>query len=229
MGTSASFRSPPVTRWRAFTAALTSGQSIDRIRSELFNAGSEWETALASPAIAAYAAILLELYGSLPEQLRSGERPEGVLQAAAAGARTERQVESGSAAEAMAERAFLRLLMRTAGGGDSLSQLSPSQAADRFVADRGTPNQFVAGYLGELLGQYARHATAREAGRITEAVPGAKISDTRRLTRQVAEAAADVGAQIEVDRATGRGVRDSWASLVAQAFRKGRQLPGPNA
>jgi hypothetical protein len=214
MGTSTSFRSPPVTRWRAFTAALTSGQSIERVRSELFNAGSQWETALASPAIAAYAAILLDLYDSLPDQLRSGERPEGVLQAAAAAARTERQVESGSAAEAMAERAFVRLLMRTAGGGNSLSQLSPRQAADQFVADRGTPNQFVTEYLAELLGQYARHVTAREAGRVTEAVPGAKISDTRRLTRQIAEAAAEVGAQIEVDRATGLAIRNDWASLT---------------
>jgi hypothetical protein len=229
LGTSTSFRSPPVTRWRAFTAALTSGQSIERVRSELFNAGSEWEAALASPAIAAYAAILLDLYDSLPDQLRSGERPEGVLEAAAAAARTERQVESGSAADAMAERALVRLLIRTAGGGDSLTQLSPRQAADQFVADRGTPNQFVSDYLAELLGQYARHATAREAGRITESVPDAKISDTRRLTRQIAEAAAEVGAQIEIVRATGPGVRNEWASMIAQAFAKGRQLPGPNA
>jgi hypothetical protein len=128
----------------------------------------------------------------------------------------------------MAERALIRLLIRTAGGGESLSQLSPSQAAEQFVADRGTRNQFVTDYLGELLGQYARHATAREAGRITEAVPDAKISDTRRLTRQVADAAAEVANQIRVERATGLAVRNSWASLIAEAFAKGRQLPSPN-
>lgn len=165
MGTSTSFRSPPVTRWRAFTTALTSGASVERVRSELFNAGNEWEHALASDAVAAYAATILDLYNSLPDQLRSGERPEDVLQAVASAAKTDRHVETGSAAEAMAERAFIRLLMRTSGGGDSLSQLTSRQAAQQFVAQRGTPGRLVSEYLAELLGQYARHATAREAVR----------------------------------------------------------------
>ncbi|EHB46373.1 hypothetical protein MycrhDRAFT_6177 [Mycolicibacterium rhodesiae JS60] len=225
MGTSTSFRSPPVTRWRAFTTALTSGASVERVRSELFNAGNEWEHALASDAVAAYAATILDLYNSLPDQLRSGERPEDVLQAVASAAKTDRHVETGSAAEAMAERAFIRLLMRTSGGGDSLSQLTSRQAAQQFVAQRGTPGRLVSEYLAELLGQYARHATAREAGRITEAVPGAKVSDTRRLTREVAQAAADVGSQVEVTNATGFAIRGAWATLVAEAFAKGRQLP----
>jgi len=225
VGTSTSFRSPPVTRWRAFTAALTSGASIERVRSELFNAGNEWENALASDAVAAYAAILFDLYSSLPDQLRAGDRPEGVLQAVASAAKTDRQVETGSAAEAMAERAFILLLMRTSGGGDSLSQLTSSEAAQQFVAQRGSPDRFVSEYLGELLGQYARHATAREAGRITEAVPGAKISDTRRLTREVAKAAAEVGSQVDFDSVTGPSIRSNWPALVAEAFAKGRQLP----
>jgi hypothetical protein len=224
MGTSTSFRSPPVTRWRAFTTALTSGASIERVRSELFNAGNEWETALASDAVAAYAALLLDLYNSMPDRLRSGERPEGVLQAVATAAKTDRLVETGSAAEAMAERAFVRLLMRTSGGGGSLSQLTSSEAAQQFVAQRGTPNRFVSEYLAELLGQYARHATAREAGRITEAVPEAKVSDTRRLTREIAIAAAKVGSQVEVDGTTLPAIRNNWASLVAEAFAKGTRV-----
>ncbi|WP_131542444.1 hypothetical protein [Mycolicibacterium vinylchloridicum] len=191
----------------------------------MFNAGNEWEHALASDAVAAYAATILDLYNSLPDQLRSGERPEDVLQAVASAAKTDRHVETGSAAEAMAERAFIRLLMRTSGGGDSLSQLTSRQAAQQFVAQRGTPGRLVSEYLAELLGQYARHATAREAGRITEAVPGAKVSDTRRLTREVAQAAADVGSQVEVTNATGFAIRGAWATLVAEAFAKGRQLP----
>ncbi|KHO28213.1 hypothetical protein QQ44_01345 [Mycolicibacterium setense] len=199
--------------------------SIERVRSELFNAGNEWESALASDAVAAYAALLPDLHRSLPDQLRSGERPEGVLQAVASAAKTDRQVEMGGAAEAMAERAFVRLLVRTSGGGGSLSQLTSSEAAQQFVSQRGTPDRFVSEYLAELLGQYAQHATAREAGRITEAVPGSKISDTRRITREVAKAASQVGSQVEVDGATGASVRSNWASFVAQAFAKGRQLP----
>jgi hypothetical protein len=108
---------------------------------------------------------------------------------------------------------------------DSLSQLTSSEAAQQFVAQRGTPNRFISEYLAELLGQYARHVTAREAGRITEAVPGAKISDTRRLTREIAKAAAEVGSQVEVDGTTGPAIRNNWASFVAEAFAKGRQLP----
>lgn len=225
MGTSTSFRSPPITRWRAFTTALTSGASIERVRSELFNAGNEWQSALASDAVAAYAALLVDVYDSLPDQLRSGERPESVLQAVAAAAKTDRHVETGSAAEALAERAFVGLLMRTSGGGDGLSRMTSSEAAQQFVAQRGTPNSFVSEYLAELLGQYARHATAREAGRITEAVPGAKISDTRRLTREIAKAAAAVGSQVEVDGTTGSAIRNNWALFVAEAFAKGRLLP----
>lgn len=225
MGTSTSFRSPPVTRWRAFTTALTSGESIERVRSELFNAGREWENALASPSIAAYAATLLNLYESLPNQFLATPRPEVAVQAAVENARTQQQVEFGSSAEAMAERAFIRLLTRTAGGGDSLTQLSPQKAAEQFIAGRGSPNAFVSEYLAELLGQYARHVTAREAGHITEAVPDARISTTRQLTRLVAEAAAKVGAQVEVSRATPPEVASDWASLVAEAFTKGRRLP----
>ena len=202
---------------------------IERVRSELFNAGNEWERALASPAVAAYAAVLLKLHNSLPNQLRAGERPETVLQDAATAARSDGYAESGSAAEPMAERAFIRLLIKTAGGGASLSQLSPSQAADQFISDRGTPNHFVSEYLAELLGQYAMHATAREVGRITEAVPATKISDTRRLTRLVAEAASKVGAQVKVEPATEGAVRANWPSLVAEAFTKGRELPSPTA
>jgi hypothetical protein len=147
------------------------------------------------------------------------------LQAVASAAKAEASAEGGSSAEAMAERAFVRLLMRASGGGNSISQLPPGEAAKQFIAQRGTPNQFVSDYLGELLGQYARHATAREAGRITETVRGAKISDTRRLTREIAEAAAEVGSHVQVDRATRLAVRNNWAALVAEAFAVGRQLP----
>jgi hypothetical protein len=229
MGTSSSFRSPPVPRWQAFTAALATGQSIDRARSELFNAGNDWEQALSSKRIADYAAALLGVYESLPDQLRSGDRPESVLQAVVANVKSDRFVETGSSAEAMAERAFIRLLTRTSGGGASLTQLSSKQAADQFVADRGTPNRFVAEYIAELLGQYARHAADREIGRLAEIVPGTRLSEARRITRQIAEAAQQVGAQVRVGGVDDFSIRDQWASLVAEAFARGRQLPGSKA
>ncbi len=69
MGTSTSYRAPPTPRWNAFIAALTSGAPLDRLRSELFNAGNEWELALAAPAIASYAITVNELYEGFPSRL----------------------------------------------------------------------------------------------------------------------------------------------------------------
>lgn len=46
MGTSTSFRAPSVPRWQAFTTALQLGLALERVQSELFNAGREWEDAL---------------------------------------------------------------------------------------------------------------------------------------------------------------------------------------
>src|SRR5687767_6558413 len=43
VGTSSSFRAPERPRWSAFIAALVSEAPIERIRSELFNAGSDWQ------------------------------------------------------------------------------------------------------------------------------------------------------------------------------------------
>ena len=60
MGTSASFRAPATPRWQAFTTALQTGQPLERVQSELFNAGAEWERELGAPAVAAYAVALLE-------------------------------------------------------------------------------------------------------------------------------------------------------------------------
>jgi hypothetical protein len=196
------------------------------VRSELFNAGTEWEQALAGPSVAAYAVRLLELHETLPTLIRSSERPELALQAAASDAKRSVNIENASAAEAMAERALIRLLTRTAGGGDSLSQLTPTQAAERFSAERGTAGEFVSDFLAELLGQYARYATAREAGRLTEGKQGMGVGETRRLTQQVAEAAAEIGARLTVERATPRTVQRRWPSIVAAAFTEGRQLPG---
>lgn len=226
MGTSASFRAPATPRWQAFTTALQTGQPLERLQSELFNAGSEWERELGGPAVAAYAAVLLDLHRSLPDRLRAADRPELALQAAIAEARTASEAQPASAAGAMAERAFLGLLTRVTAGETSVAQSAPAQAAERFAAARGTPAELVASYVGELLGQYARHVTAREAGRLTEGDGGLTVGATRRLTRSLAAAADRVGRGVQApsDR---DGVRSGWAPLVAEAFARGRRLPEP--
>jgi hypothetical protein len=224
MGTSASFRAPNTPRWQAFAIALQSGQPLERLQSELFNAGADWERELGAPAVAAYAVALLEAHAGLADRLRAAERPEQALQATIAEARAASEALPGSAAGALAERAFLSLLTRVASGSQALADAAPAQAAEQFASARGTPSELIAGYVGELLGQYARHVTAREAGRLTEGEAGIGVAATRRLTRSLAGAAERVGREAR-PAADAAALRQSWQPLITEAFSRGRRLP----
>jgi hypothetical protein len=165
------------------------------------------------------------VHSSLPDQLRSAERPEQALQAVIAEARAASAAEPVSAAGAIAERAFLGLLTRMTTGETSLTQAAPEQAAERFAAARGTPGELVAGYVGELLGQYARYVTAREAGRLTEGETGLTVGATRKLTRALATGAERVGREVSTPASDGDAIRASWQPLIHDAFARGRRLP----
>jgi hypothetical protein len=225
MGTSASFRAPAVPRWQAFTTALKAGLPLERVQSELFNAGADWEVELEAPAVAAYALAVFDAHSTLPRRLNESDRPEHALQALLAEARTASQGQPASAASPMAERALLGLLCRLSAGESSLTLLGPGEAAQRFTAARGTPGELLCGYLGELLGQYARHVTAREAGRLTEGEGGMSVAATRALTRRIAAGAEGVGLQASVTVGDRDAVRSAWQSLVRDAFARGRRLP----
>lgn len=227
MGTSASFRAPTVPRWQAFTTALQTAQPLERVQSELFNAGHDWEEELGTPAVAAYAVALLEAHASLADRLRVADRPEQVLQAVIVEARAASEAEPGSAASAMAERAFLGLLTRVTAGDSSLTQTSPQDAAEHFDAARGTPSELVTSYVGALLGQYARHVTAREAGRLTEGDTGLTITATRQLTRNLAASAERVGREVRAPAGDREAIRAGWQALIRDAFARGRRLPEP--
>jgi len=228
VGTSASFRAPNTPRWQAFAIALQTGQPIERLQSELFNAGTDWEWELGAPAVAAYAVALLAAHAELPDRIRAAERPELALQAIAADARSASETLPGSAAGAIAERAFVGLLTRVTAGDAPLSQTPSEQAAERFSAARGTPADLVASYVGSLLGQYARHVTAREAGRLTEGEDGLGVADTRRLTRSLATAAERVGREARPAATDGDAIRQAWRPLISEAFARGRRLPEPD-
>lgn len=227
MGTSASFRAPAVPRWQAFTTALYTGQPLERVQSELFNAGGDWEEALGASAVAVYAVALLDAHASFSDRLRAADRPEQALQAVLGEARAASEAEPGSAAGAMAERAFMGLLTRVTAGDASLTQAAPQEAAEHFAAARGTPSELVSGYVGELLGQYARYVTAREAGRLTEGEAGLTVGATRKLTRSLAAAAEQVGREVVVPASDGDAVRAGWQPLISDAFARGRRLPEP--
>jgi len=137
-----------------------------------------------------------------------------------------------SAALPMAERALVGALMRATAGDVSLSQLTPTEAAARFERQRGERGQLLASFVGELLGQYARHVTAREMGAMSEKrtsrgeeVPGLSISGSKRLARSLAAEADSVGRSIgDVPRSV-EAVPGRWASLIGDAFERGRILP----
>ena len=220
MGTSSSFRAPERPRWSAFIAALVSDAPIERIRSELFNAGSDWETELSAPAIASFAEIVVRLHGELPDRLAQGERADAVLGEVIAEARHASTQTGFSAANALAERAFARLLLTTVQGAADV----PSTASQRWEASRGSPADLVSKYVGEVLGQYARFVTDREAGRLIAERVGAEASS--RLSNALAVRATSIGATAAsyVLRDT-KDVSTAWTRIVARAFEVGRTLP----
>lgn len=233
MGTSTSFRSPAVPRWQAFATALRSDLPLERLRSELFNAGAEWESALADPSIASFAVQVVQSFESLPDRLRAVERPEtAILEAAADARRASADTDGTSAALPLAERALVAALMRATSGDVSLTQLSPQEAATRFEERRGEPGQLLGAFVGELLSQYARHVTAREMGAMSETrtsrgvdVPGMSIAESKRLARSLAAEADTIGRRIGEAPQTAAAVRARWAALVGDAFARGRALP----
>ena len=220
MGTSSSFRAPQQPRWSAFVTALVSGEPIERIRSELFNAGSDWEMELSTPAVATFAEVLVQLHGELPDRLAEGERADAVLGAVVAEARHASTQVGLSAANALAERAFGRLLLSTVQGVTD----DPRAAGQQWQATRGSATELVSKYVGEVLGQYARFVTDREAGRLVGEHAGAEASS--RLSHALAERASSIGATAAsaVIRDT-TNVSSVWAEAVTRAFEAGRTLP----
>jgi hypothetical protein len=193
---------------------------IERVRSELFNAGSDWQQELASPAVAAFAAALTRLYVELPERLARSERADSVLAAAVAEARHASMEVGFSGASALAERAFARLLLGTTQGATD----DPAAVGTRWEAARGSAGDLVARYVGEIFGQYARHVTDREAGRLVGENIGAAASS--RLSDDLAERAASIGRSVAAEVLQGgTDVAASWSQVVNRAFDVGRSLP----
>lgn len=221
MGTSASYRAPDRPRWHAFIAALTSDASVDRVRSELFNAGVEWREAIASPAIAIFAERVGRLHAELPDRLAEADRVDTALGNVIAEARQASMRAGSSPAHAIAERAFARLLVGTLGGVAD----DAGGAAESWKDGRGSsPMELVAKYFGEVLGQYARHVTDREAGRLVGQGYGAEAS--AQFTEGLAEQATAVGTTVARDVLyEAVDFSSEWPALVGRAFEVGRALP----
>ena len=220
MGTSSSFRAPERPRWSAFVAALMSGAPLERIRSELFNAGTDWEVELSTPAVAAFAEAVARLHSELPDRLAQGEDSDSVLNSIIAETRHASTEAGFSAASPLAERALARLLLSTIQGAAD----DPSAAGERWRSGRGSATELVAKYAGEVLGQYARYVTDREAGRLVSANLGAAASS--RLSDDLADRAISIGSSVAGDVLQDtRNISAAWAGIVTRAFEAARALP----
>jgi len=237
MGTSTSFRSPHVPRWQAFATALRSDVSLARLRSELFNAGVEWESALADDSVASFAIEMMLSFETFPVRLRETNRPEtAILDVVADAHRASSETGAASPALPLAERALIGALMRAVSGDLGLAQMSAKEAASRFERQRGEPAELLGSFVGELLSQYARHVTAREMGAMSasrtskgEEVRGLSISESKRVARSLAAEAESVGRRIGDIPPSVDAVRGRWAALIGEAFALGRELPESSA
>jgi hypothetical protein len=225
MGTSTSFRAPSVPRWQAFVVALQKQLPLERVRSELFNAGDEWEKALATSGVAVFAAAVAQAWDSLPDRLQAQERPEAAILTLASEARRASAHEEATAALALAERAFTATLARAASGDEPLCNRSIESAAEEFARSRQAPERLVGAYVRELLGQYARHVASRETGTLTEGPSPMRIGEIRPLIRQLAESAESTAESITDTGGTPDEVKGRWASVIHDAFARGRALP----
>jgi hypothetical protein len=227
MGTSSSYRAPAKPRWNAFLAALTSGAPLERVRSELFNAGNEWEEALAGPAVASFATTLVALYDDFPGRIAATDRPDLVVMGLVAEAKAASADAGFTPALAVAERAFLRLIISTVDGLLPTPGEPSVALAERWREARGsTPAGLVAEFVGELVGQLAKHVVDREAGRL--ATTGAGIHSNQ-LAAKLAAAATEVGRSAAAEHLAGQALTtDTWPALVHRAFDEGRAIPTQN-
>jgi hypothetical protein len=225
MGTSTSFRAPHTPRWDAFVFALQSRLPIERVQSELFNAGQDWREALGDQAIARLAESAARIGDDLPKRLEGADRVEQAFSDYARDARYEAEILGHTPAIAMGDRALRAVILRYAVGDLPASERTARNVAERVASTADDRGEMVVRFLGELLSQYSRHVTAREFGRLTEGEHGLDVREIRALTRQLADVAQQVGWDSPRPTSDVRRIRDEWADLVTDAFERGSTVP----
>jgi hypothetical protein len=176
--------------------------------------------ALSSAAVASFASTVERLFSEMPARLEGSLSPASVVGDVLAEARAASHEAGFSPATPVAERALARLLLGTLAGAEG-----SSAAAEQWVANRGqTSGDAVARYLGEVLGQYARHVTDREAGRLAERQIGASASAV--LSTDLAATAQALASVVYRANVANEQVDMRWHRLVSAAFEAGRALPG---
>jgi hypothetical protein len=225
VGTSVSFRSPNTPRWRALRGSLETSDSLERIRSELFNAGESWGEEFANEAIAPFVRGLIRAYDTLGDALGQAERPERAVLPIVREARLEAVAAGAPASLAIAERALMQTLVMTMRREVPLAETSAADAAEAWRANRGRSAAALAQrYLTEVVRQFALHAVSRDAAAVFRRTADARAS--REFTRSVGESAAAVASSAHFDdRELRQAPARAWESAVRAVFSAGRQLP----
>lgn len=225
MGTSVSFRSPNTPRWQALRGSLEKSESLERIRSELFNAGESWSEEFANDAITPFVRGLVRAYDTLGDALRVAERPEHALLPIVRKARLEAVAEGAPASLPIAERALMQTLVGAMRRNVPLAETSSVQAADAWQQNRGRSAAVLAQhYLTEVVRQFALHAVSRDAAAVFRRTKDAGAS--REFARDVAAAAAAVARSAHFDdRELRRTPAQAWGAAVRAVFSAGRDLP----
>ena len=225
MGTSVSFRSPNTPRWQALRGSLETSESLERIRSELFNAGESWADEFADAAIAPFLRALLRAYDTMADAVSGVERPEWAILSIVREARSESIAAGAPASLAIAERALMRTLVDAMRGNSPLSASSAGEAASAWQANRGASAAGLAQrYLAEVVQQFALHAVSREAAAVFRRTGDAGAS--RELAQSVGETAAEAArsARFEDGELREEPAR-AWAAAVRAVFSVGQRLP----
>lgn len=223
MGTSSSYRSPATPRWRPVRVGLENGMSPERLRSEVFNAGSAWSEQFGSSAVAAFVVALNEAFERMPSLLRAAERPELAVSAIANEARSRALGETSGelAAVALAERALLQTLTDVARGTGTLADISGETSARAWEANRGDrPSDLIRPFLGRVLAQFAEHVISRDIG----SAAGQAIFTSRQvraITAAVAANAAAIAGTITIGDGPASEV---WSDTVRRAFRDAARI-----
>jgi hypothetical protein len=232
MGTSRTFRSPSTPRWQALNAAYDAQLPLERLRVLVFAAGEEtWAQALADPAIAASVQTLTDAFGDLDARIEAAGRVDSAIGDVVRDARSALAEQGFTPAAAVVERALRVVLVETVqGDAGSLADVSATQAADAWRANRGSePGQLVQRMLGEVLGQYARHVVTRDAHRLVGGDAAPTVGDARRLSRDVADRVSAVADRVDVAGVAPSRLAAAWPGLVAAAFSEGKRPPSGDA
>jgi len=219
VGTSTSFRAPRRPRWAAFVAAAVAQEPLDRVRSELFNAGDLWEEALGSAPISSYAASVASLFESFGETVEANSPIEAV-EAALRIAREDASRQGFSPALPVADRALHRLVLQL------IPVTAPSAEAHRYWIEARGPDAaaLVGRFSGEVFAEYARHVVDREAGRLVQAKH--RVAASAELSQSLAELAGGIGRGAAAAVLSGsEPVGESWPRVIARGFARGRVLP----